>query len=81
MLLLGVLVAAFVIAHLRQIRTFPWWPLPIFAAFCLLAGWTASVAEDIWPIVWLNTVEHVFYVLHSIAFSIWAARLARKAAP
>jgi hypothetical protein len=77
-LLLGVVIAAFVIGHLRQIRSFPWWPLPVVAAFCLLLGWGTSVAEDVWASPWLNGAEHVLYVLHSVLFSIWAVRLARE---
>ncbi len=77
-LLLGVLVAAFVLAHLRQIRTFPWWPLPLSAGASLLLGWTSSVAEDIWSTSWLNTTEHIFYALHTVLFSTWAIRLAQE---
>ncbi len=76
-LLLGVIVAAFVIAHLRQLRAFPWWPLPICAALSLILGWAASVAEDIWVVGWMNLLEHALYALHSVLFSIWAVRLSR----
>lgn len=77
-LVLGILVAAFVIAHRKQLRAFPWWPLPVLAVGCLLIGWTISVAEDIWVLPWSNLAEHSLYALHSVLFATWAFRLSRQ---
>jgi 4-amino-4-deoxy-L-arabinose transferase-like glycosyltransferase len=74
-LLLGLLVALFVIAHLKQIKAFPLWPLPVIAASCLLMGWSVSIAEDVFDSYDFDVVEHFLYAAHSCLLAAWCVRL------
>ena len=76
-LLLGLLVALFVIAHLKQIKTFPLWPLPVMAACCLLLGWSVSIVEDVFASFDFDLLEHVLYTAHSCLLATWCIRLSR----
>ena len=74
-LLLGILVALFVIAHLKQIKKFPLWPLPVIAATCLLLGWSISVIESIVDSSYFDLLEHSFYAAHSCLLAAWCVRI------
>lgn len=74
-LVLGVLVASFVLAHLKVIKTFPWWPLPVLSAGSLLAGWAASVGENFIAPDRVNALEHLLYACHSVFLCVWVVRL------
>ncbi len=77
-LVLGMLVLAFMIAHVRQLRRFPWWPLPFLAGGLMTTGWGISVIEHIVDFPFANLVEHGLYAAHSLLLCAWAYKLSVK---
>lgn len=78
-LVLGLIVAGFALAHLKKLQRLPNWPIPLAAAALLLLGWFLSIIETWVAPQLLNVCEHVAYVLHSLLMLVWVSMSIKKA--
>ncbi len=77
-LVLGLIVAGFALAHLKKLQRLPHWPVPLTAAALLLLGWSLSIFETWFAPRLLNVCEHVAYVLHSLLMLVWVSMSVKK---